>query len=367
MRWNWREGTLLLRSSLVATLAAVTTCVIPGVIPGVAAAPAAGTKCAACHTEQARMQPETPMSHALLTPGANAMLKGKSKLTYRLGAYSYTIEHGQPVDTYTVTDGVNRMSLPIRWVFGVNSQTYVLEYQGRMFESLVSYYEPLKALNITIGDEKIQPKSLVEAMGREISKVEARACFQCHATKAVSNDEIQTESLVPGVQCERCHVGVNAHADAISRGKVESVPPKLSRLSAEDMSNFCGQCHRSFSDVVRDRLFGQLNVRFQPYRLANSKCFDGSDARLSCVACHNPHKQLVTDTASYDANCQACHQSSTSKPAAGTLAKMSHKSCPVATSNCVSCHMPKVELPGGHKAFRDHFIRVVRAGEPYPN
>lgn len=28
--------------------------------------------------------------------------------------------------------------------------------------------------------------------------------------------------------------------------------------------------------------------------------------------------------------------------------------------------MPKVELPGGHAQFTDHNIRVVKAGEPYP-
>ena len=29
--------------------------------------------------------------------------------------------------------------------------------------------------------------------------------------------------------------------------------------------------------------------------------------------------------------------------------------------------MPKVNLPGGHMAFTDHQIRIVRPGEPYPN
>jgi len=29
--------------------------------------------------------------------------------------------------------------------------------------------------------------------------------------------------------------------------------------------------------------------------------------------------------------------------------------------------MPQYELPGGHFKFTDHQIRVVRAGEPYPD
>jgi hypothetical protein len=29
--------------------------------------------------------------------------------------------------------------------------------------------------------------------------------------------------------------------------------------------------------------------------------------------------------------------------------------------------MPKMELPGSHALFTDHQIRIVKAGEPYPN
>jgi formate-dependent nitrite reductase cytochrome c552 subunit len=39
----------------------------------------------------------------------------------------------------------------------------------------------------------------------------------------------------------------------------------------------------------------------------------------------------------------------------------------VAKANCVTCHMPKIELPGAHARFTDHQIRIARAGEPYPN
>jgi hypothetical protein len=39
----------------------------------------------------------------------------------------------------------------------------------------------------------------------------------------------------------------------------------------------------------------------------------------------------------------------------------------VATSNCTSCHMPKSDVPEMHAQFTDHFIRIVRDGEKYPN
>jgi len=43
------------------------------------------------------------------------------------------------------------------------------------------------------------------------------------------------------------------------------------------------------------------------------------------------------------------------------------KVCPTATSQCVSCHMPKVKLPNGHLTFTDHEIRIVKKDEPFPN
>jgi hypothetical protein len=43
------------------------------------------------------------------------------------------------------------------------------------------------------------------------------------------------------------------------------------------------------------------------------------------------------------------------------------KACPVATTKCVGCHMPKVNVAVMHSDFTDHRIRIVRKGESYPN
>jgi hypothetical protein len=73
----------------------------------------------------------------------------------------------------------------------------------------------------------------------------------------------------------------------------------------------------------------------------------------------------VRDDSSYDAKCLTCHASSAH--AGSVAARAVAPSCPVATAKCVSCHMPKVNLPGGHMAFTDHQIRVVKPGDQYPN
>ena len=37
----------------------------------------------------------------------------------------------------------------------------------------------------------------------------------------------------------------------------------------------------------------------------------------------------------------------------------------VTKNNCVSCHMPKTELPGAHYKFTDHRIRIVKPDEHF--
>ncbi len=130
--------------------------------------------------------------------------------------------------------------------------------------------------------------------------------------------------------------------------------PKLAKLSAEEASEACGRCHRTWSQIALDGPHDIRNVRFQPYRLTNSKCYDSADARIRCAACHDPHRDVETKSSAYDAKCLACHGASS-------------KLCKVATENCSTCHMPKLELPGAHHKFTDHNIRIVRAHEPYPS
>jgi hypothetical protein len=319
--------------------------------------------CAHCHA-QAISQPRTPMGRALELPGDNPTVKAHPRLTFRRGPYSYTVETVGDKSTYTVTDSANALSLPIRWSFGTGTQTWVLEFQDHFYVSRVTYYPALDGLDITMGENQVTPNTLEEAMGRRLAPAEAKACFGCHSTHAVSDRKLTLESMEPGVTCEHCHVGTSAHLMDALQGVFDSAPPKLGRLSPEDLSSFCGQCHRTWENVMRGHLQGETNVRFQPYRLANSKCFDGTDPRISCLACHDPHQDVVRQDSSYDPKCLACHATSTQSASAVAAGA---PPCPVAKTNCASCHMPKLNLPGAHIMFTDHQIRIVKPGAPYPN
>jgi hypothetical protein len=365
---------------------------LAAILVGIAAVSALGPRanaqgktesaCVSCHRARAESQPRTPMGRAMALPGANPVLVENPKLTVRKGPYTYVVETHGGESTYSVSDGTRTITLPIPWNFGEGAQTWVLERDGHRYESAVSYYPSIRGLDFTTGDEDLKPKNLDEAIGREIEMPETKVCFGCHTTGAVTNGKMTFDTLRPGVRCEHCHTGTATHLADSFNGDFDSAPPDLRKKSAEDISNFCGQCHRSWETAVRNHWRGELTVRFQPYRLANSRCFDGADPRISCIACHDPHQDLVRQDSSYDTQCLACHSSPSATPPVSLTAAsgvplsspaqsgqlQNHaKICPTAKSDCVSCHMPKVKLPNGLITFTDHQIRIVKPGAPFPN
>jgi hypothetical protein len=333
-------------------LAAAMCVALAGAVEGAPPRPGQVT-CATCHRAEAQSQPKTAMGIGIELPPNQEPLQAHPELTLEANGYRYAIERKNGVSAYMVSDGSGALTLPVRYAFGVYNLTFVLEYQGRFYESLVSYYQGIEGLGITMGDEGVRPRNLTEAMGRLLTDQEIGACFTCHGTDGVSQGKLALGSLKPGVNCEHCHRGADAHMQAIAAGKPGPVPRKLGEMAAEEMSIFCGECHRTWESVVGLRVFGEKNVRFQPYRLANSQCFLGDDKRIRCTACHDPHMDLVRDDASYDRACLSCHS-------------VTQKTCPVADKGCARCHMPKVQLPGTPAVFTDHKIRVVHAGDPYP-
>jgi hypothetical protein len=308
-------------------------------------------------------QPGTSMARALESVEQSSVLSSHSLLTATYGKYSYRIERIANQSSYSVTDGVSTITMPIRWAFGASSamgQTYILEKDGQLYESRMSWYRLLDGLGPTLGGDKSMPSNLLDAAGRLMGHDDKLRCFGCHATNAVLGTQLTLEKMTPGVQCEHCHKAAESHLSEMSgiAGKpaASSELPNLENLSAEQAANFCGQCHRTWAEIALQRNFGVATVRYQPYRLTGSKCYDPDDARISCLACHDPHTQVSDQAVDYDAKCEACHKGG----------KATAKRCPVSKSKCVTCHMPKIELPGGHYKFSDHRIRIVRPNEPFP-
>jgi hypothetical protein len=324
------------------------------------AAPERATVCGKCHAAQMKTSPSTSMGHALESVADGEILRTNKLVTFTDGQYSYRIERQGDQSIYSVSDGAQTLTVPIEWAFGLGAagQTYVFAKDGEFYESRVSFFRELGGLDLTLGAASVAPKNILQAAGHLMDRQTKARCFGCHATNAAQGLDLTLDKMTPGVRCERCHGPTENHLEGLKKGDMKLFAmKKLSQMSTEQMSNYCGQCHRTWEEIALDtNRLGIQNVRFQPYRLTNSKCYDAEDPRISCVACHDPHVEVSRKVTDYDGKCQACHGGG--RP--GTRA------CKVATSDCSSCHMPKIEIPGSHHKFSDHQIRIVRVNEKYP-
>lgn len=332
------------------------------IVPGGYAADglyAGNQACGACHRTEFAHHRGTAMANALEPVATCAILKLHPKLNFREAGYSSELVRQGDRSILTVTGPGSKLTVPLLWAFGLGraGQTYIFEHDGAFYESRLSFFDAVQGLDLTMGAQNSQPKSLEDAAGRRMDPNGARDCFGCHSTGGIERAALHLETLSPGVGCEACHGPAGKHASAMRSGTTAGGQMRsLANLTTEEMSDLCGVCHRTWSQIAMSGPQGVNNVRFQPYRLTNSKCYDAVDRRIRCTACHDPHQPPVSQAAFYDSKCLACHSA-----AAHT------KTCPVAKANCVNCHMPKIDLPGAHAEFTDHQIRVVRPNTPYPN
>ena len=327
--------------------------------------PAACTK---CHAEIAASQQQTPMFNAARRPSDLPHLQQRGKLSFSDESYDYHLSPG-PIETIlSVKDKTSAVSASVGWVFGADAQTYVLKQNDVFLESRLSYYPGLGGLDITPGHKAAAPGNIAQALGDPIDREIMRRCFGCHSTASTVAGNFDPDHAMLGVTCEACHGPGLQHVTA-----KETAPDQIAagtmlnpaRLSPVDSVDFCGACHRTPVDVAlfMPRHMGLSSIRLQPYRLERSLCWGaGGDPRITCMACHDPHKPLVRDSTAYDEKCLKCHAGPESPPSANL-----EPACTVGTKDCVSCHMPKFEIPNVHATFTDHFIRVVRLSAKFPD
>ena len=234
-------------------------------------------------------------------------------------------------------------------------------------ELRVSYFAQGQSWGKTKGIDT-PPQNVGDHIGSELAPRSLQFCLNCHSTwfRAVDlnvRGPRGPEAQDHGIGCERCHgPGLN-HVKAVETGFAElaiaqtSTTPVLSRLKS------CIECHASDgSAAVSDPEF----TRAQGTTLLFSKCFTASGDKIGCTTCHDPHRPLETSTPHYESRCLSCHPAASprhdvSSPPVVTQqrGRVIPTSCPInPASNCISCHMPKVEDISRRSRFTDHHIRV---------
>lgn len=301
-----------------------------------------------------------------------AILQQHHTMHFSVDKYRYEIHSEGGRNAYSVTDGKQTRSANLLWAFGNGrvGQSYLFKKDdGKFYEARVTFFDTLKDLHFTPSRELASPKDVEEAMDRQVPDAEVEHCFSCHTTASKVEDHFDEEKLMLGVSCEACHGPGAKHVAAAKVASMAGTPDaargtifNAAQLDPADSVDFCGACHATFWDVKLTGAKGVSTVKAQPFRLEESRCWGKGDARLTCIACHDPHEPLQKEAAAYDHMCVNCHAIS----GAATEAH-APKSCPKATQDCVTCHMPKIYVPEMHYSFTDHRIRVVRENETYPD
>ncbi len=224
-------------------------------------------------------------------------------------------------------------------------------------EHRVTWFTGMDHVDITPGQLGRTVDHPIECFGRVIRGETLERCFECHTTSGrIEGDAVV--DLIPNVGCENCHSQGAHHAALMLNGN-----PAESKDGFEhrpwrtaDQIKICAQCHRGEESVKESdiRPDNPKIVRFQPVGLLQSKCYLQSKQPMTCSTCHNPHQHAAKQSPmQYEKKCLQCHSSA----ADSSLCSVSPD------SDCVSCHMPRIEVHPSI-SFHDHWIRVRDASDP---
>ncbi len=357
-------------------------------------------RCIDCHTEVAAAYRTTGMGQSLARldsasePGDAAFDHPASGHIYRVYRRNGEMRHQEVLSTASAGDATDEHVVmadhAIDWVIGSgrHSRSYLLEIDGFLVESPITWYSKRQAWDMSPGYDSRQHHGF--------SRPVDGGCLICHAGRAEAvAGSIQRMQIHEGwISCERCHGPGLLHAERHAAGATE--PPDLHSLKGVDRTivnqrhldrelseSICAQCHLRSAATAIGR--GQRRGSFRPgvslslfrtdYRIGSnqtemtvvghvdqlwqSRCWQSS--QLTCTTCHNPHAfpDEQVRVSYYRAICRKCHANETCKVDTGLRQRESPE------NDCVMCHMPSSETEIPHLVFTDHRIGV-QGVEPPP-
>ncbi|HLK60335.1 MAG TPA: multiheme c-type cytochrome [Chthonomonadaceae bacterium] len=320
--------------------------------------------CNPCHAEEWRKHRESRHAHTFRPMMVSALGKSAPPEGLLQGTNSAL---GVVGDHYVLVRPQTGQQRPLDYALGSGKQgmTYIAIVQDTaVFEMRVSFTPRTRQWYPTPGQE--QYENFPNVVGKTHLKTEARQCLLCH-TVTVADNDLHPEPRFMGVGCESCHGAGSAHIAAAKAGRMNDLKMEhLATAGGKRLNALCGVCHQTPENVAQMPQNQRLTQRFMPYGLAQSRCFQQSGDRLTCVTCHDPHTDAGTDRRVYEKTCLQCHSGShapavTDKGVAST-ASVPGKVCPInPREGCVGCHMPKRKVFAGNAipiAMADHWIKV---------
>lgn len=347
--------------------------------------------CNACHKSRAASFRRTGMgcSMAEVDPAhepADAVFDhAKSKRRYQITRKDGQLWHRELLLANEPKEVV-LSEYPLKYVVGSgrHGRTYLVEADGFLVESPVTWYASTKAWGMSPGYDQAHHQGFERPIGE--------SCLVCHAGHAEAVGQSQNRMRVKeaAISCERCHgpgsLHVELHTNRKGKGKagaglqsdgIDYTIVNPSHLPRERAEAVCQQCHLHSAAAVPGR--GRKPSDFRPglpltdfrqdyeWEMDNapmtvvghveqmhlSRCYQESKT-LTCTTCHNPHAFPAPEKRvdHYRASCLQCHQLHQCKVPRERLLRES----PV--NNCVQCHMPSSDTDIPHVAFTHHRIGV---------
>lgn len=347
--------------------------------------------CAGCHAAQTTTYAEHSMSKSFhrWTRDTRVETAMDSSLHHAPTGLAYqVIEDGDAlyqVEFIAGPDGrrLHELRRRIDWVMGSGhvARTYFTEENGRLFQLPLTWYSR-HGWDFSPG---YRPNNA------RFDRQMPDRCISCHSSypEALPFLEGKYADARPGIGCERCHGPGALHvaerrSGAARAGAYDNSIVNPARLPLARRLDTCEQCHvhtavnvmregkEAFgympSQPLRDhwaffKTTGTIDIVSHADRLRQSPCFLGtlnSSRPLECATCHDPHAS-PPDSVARNRPCTTCHLPDTlSRQLERSDARADH----TAQSNCVGCHMPKLQEQGiPHGTFTEHWIRVVRRND----
>jgi len=144
-------------------------------------------------------------------------------------------------------------------------------------------------------------------------------CGSCHTTGFEETGHqhglpgVEGTWVMPGIQCEACHGPGDAHV----------ADPTYNDMTINRASSSCGLCHIRDTKYVIPAQSGFIKHHEQYNEFFNSP--HGNE--LTCVSCHDPHKNVKYGGGGIVRNCDDCHNQQVQVNAMANL-------------DCTACHMP---------------------------
>jgi len=192
-------------------------------------------------------------------------------------------------------------------------------------------------------------------------------CLECHSSFAEVTqvpdgalkvkEELKKNSLIYGIDCERCHGPSGKHVAFHLENPQEKAAKFVQvykTLTRQQKVDACAVCHSGTDTEVQKSTFAFKpgdDLRAYHFKasgtvakkepdvhgnqtslLQQSKCYLESKT-MDCSSCHKTHENLKGNLTIYSQRCMSCH--ATIKHSEATLANAMVK------TNCIDCHMPE--------------------------